>query len=90
MREFQSYENYFVYFQMRLSLLANALCSRMSYFTTFCANMYLIGAKAQDCYQRLLGNGTLEKFWLFFVDWVGMVYNFFLCLFSLADVLLSP
>ena len=34
--------------------------------------------------------GTLEEFRPFFVDWVGMVCNFFSCLFSLADVLLSP
>jgi len=33
--------------------------------------------------------GTLEEFRLFFVDWVGMVCNFFSCLSSLADVLLS-
>ena len=34
--------------------------------------------------------GTLEEFRPFFVDWVGMVCNFFSCLSSLADVLLSP
>jgi len=56
MREFQSYENYFAYFQMRLSLLANVSSSRISYFTMSCANIYLIGAKVWDCYQRLLGN----------------------------------
>ena len=33
--------------------------------------------------------GTLEEFRPFFVDWVGMVCNFFSCLSSLADVLLS-
>jgi len=33
---------------------------------------------------------TLEKFWPFFVDWVGMVCDLFSCLLSLADVLLSP
>jgi len=34
--------------------------------------------------------GTLEEFRPFFEDWVGMVCNFFSCLSSLADVLLSP
>ena len=34
--------------------------------------------------------GTLEEFRLFFVDWVGMVCNFFSGLSSLADILLSP
>jgi len=92
MREFQSYENYPVYFWMKHSLLMNASCSRISSFTMFCANTYPIGVKVQDCRRRL--SGDLRALWEnsghFFMDWVGMVCNLFQGLFVLADVLLSP
>ena len=50
MKDFQSYENYFIYFQMSFSLLANIWYSKMSSFTMFYTNTYLSNTKVWDCY----------------------------------------
>ena len=61
-------------------LFYNALCK---YVSKWC--------KGFEPLLEVIGEfeGTLEEFWLFFIDWVGMVYNLFQYLLLLADLLLS-